>query len=86
MSLAKKVRIFGDEFEVKADVQVLSSYSAHGDYEEILKWLAGFQSPPEKTFLVHGEPHAMQAMKQHIEEKYTAWQVAMPAYRESFNL
>lgn len=53
---AKKVTIFGDEFSVKADVEVLDSYSAHADYEEMIEFLS-CQDPDKvkKIILVHGE-------------------------------
>jgi metallo-beta-lactamase family protein len=74
------------EYPVRAQIHSIDGFSAHGDYEEILKWLSGFKEPPNRTFLVHGEPHAMDAMKMHIEEKYADWHVATPAYLEAFNL
>ncbi len=52
----KKVRIFGEEYEVKAEVHVLNSFSAHADYSEMLKYLKcqDFNGVKE-VFLVHGE-------------------------------
>lgn len=52
----KLVRIFGEDVVVKADVQVITSYSAHADYEEIIRFL-GCQdkSKIKNIFLVHGE-------------------------------
>ena len=53
----KQVRIYGEHYAVKADVQVIRSFSAHGDYEDISQFLA-CQNPKEveKFFVVHGEP------------------------------
>lgn len=53
---AKEVRIFGDTFKVNATVESLHSYSAHGDYKEMLQYLS-CQDPSKvkKVFLVHGE-------------------------------
>ncbi|GEP95783.1 MBL fold metallo-hydrolase [Chitinophaga cymbidii] len=53
---AKEVSIYGDRFEVKAEVGVIRSMSAHGDYEDMSQWLA-CQDPKQvkKLFLVHGE-------------------------------
>ena len=52
----KEVRIFGKEYNVKAKVEVMNSYSAHGDYKEMLQYLS-CQDPKavQKMFLVHGE-------------------------------
>jgi metallo-beta-lactamase family protein len=52
----KEVFIFGDKYEVKAEVRVIKSMSAHGDYEDLLHFLK-CQDPKKvkKIFLVHGE-------------------------------
>src|SRR5439155_21570135 len=63
---ARQIRIYGVDYPVRAAVHVIDSFSAHADYVEILHWLRGFKRPPRKTFLVHGEPKAAQAMKEHI--------------------
>jgi metallo-beta-lactamase family protein len=53
---AKEVSIYGTRYEVKADVGIIRSMSAHGDYEDLRQWLA-CQEPRaiKKLFLVHGE-------------------------------
>lgn len=53
---AEEVSIFGTKFPVKADVGVIRSMSAHGDYEDLSQWLA-CQDPQlvKRLFLVHGE-------------------------------
>jgi metallo-beta-lactamase family protein len=83
---ARQIRIFGIDYPVRAQVHVVDSFSAHGDYNEILRWLRGFKAPPKKTFLVHGEPKAILGMKAHIEEKFPGWAVTGPEYLDSFDL
>ncbi|MGV3510347.1 MAG: MBL fold metallo-hydrolase RNA specificity domain-containing protein [Sphingobacteriaceae bacterium] len=63
----KVVRIFGEEYDVKADVRVIKSMSAHGDYEDLLRFLS-CQNPDEvkKVFLVHGEYDVQSAFKQKL--------------------
>jgi metallo-beta-lactamase family protein len=52
----KLVRIFGEDVVVKADVQVITSYSAHADYEEMLRFLScQDKTKIKQLFLVHGE-------------------------------
>lgn len=50
------VRIFGEEYDVRAEVRSIRSMSAHGDYEDLLKFIS-CQDPAlvKKIFLVHGE-------------------------------
>ncbi len=65
-----EVYIFGDKYEVKASVRVIKSMSAHGDYEDLLHFLAC--QDPEKVkqlFLIHGEYEIQQKFAEHIKEK-----------------
>lgn len=52
------VRIFGDDLEVRAKIEHLSGFSAHGDQGELLRWLGTLQSKPNSVYLVHAEPSA----------------------------
>ena len=83
---AKTIRIYGMEYPVRAQVKSIQGFSAHGDYNEVLRWLESFKSPPTTTFLVHGEPRALAGMKEHIAEKHPGWQLAIPRYQETFEL
>ena len=49
----KKVKIFGDEFAVKAEVDTLHAFSSHADRTELLRYVRA--AKPKKLFLVHGE-------------------------------
>jgi metallo-beta-lactamase family protein len=66
-------------------VEQLESMSAHADSREILRWLGGFSRPPTMTFIVHGEPVAMEALAETIGTKL-GWTVKMPEYREAVTL
>lgn len=82
---AESIKIHGEYIPVRAHVELISNLSAHADYAEILDWLAGFESAPKKTFIVHGEPVAADAMRRHIEEKLH-WQVVVPEYLQTVEL
>ena len=52
----EKVRIFGEEYYRKAHVEVMGSFSAHGDYKEMIETLSCQDfSKIKQTFLVHGD-------------------------------
>ena len=52
----KEVKIFGKEYKVDCDVEEMNSYSAHGDYKEMLDYLSCQNAGKVKEmFLVHGE-------------------------------
>lgn len=51
----KQVRIFGDDIAVRASIHTIGGLSAHADRDALLGWLRGFEKPPQRTFVVHGE-------------------------------
>ncbi|MEQ9221340.1 MAG: MBL fold metallo-hydrolase [Cyclobacteriaceae bacterium] len=80
----KKVRIFGEEVNVKARIANIDGLSAHADQEQLLEWTDEIKDSPKRTFLIHGEKDGMLALKKKLEEKN--WNVTIPEYLESFTL
>ncbi len=70
---AGAVKIHGAYVPIRAAVRHLD-LSAHADAEEILAWLQGFRTPPRRTYLVHGEPDAADALRRRIAEA-RGWEV-----------
>lgn len=67
VSGSKVVRIFGEEFDVRAEVKVIKSMSAHGDYEDLLRFLCCQNAAEVKqVFLVHGELAVQEKFKQRL--------------------
>jgi metallo-beta-lactamase family protein len=81
----KEVKMRGRWVPVRARVELIESMSAHADSTEVLRWLGGFTRPPDTTFLVHGEPDAMEAMQRAIAGKL-GWKTHMPAHQETVPL
>lgn len=52
---ADKVRLFGEEIDVKAEIRTLIGLSGHADRDGLLDWADGFEKKPDKVFVVHGE-------------------------------
>lgn len=52
---APKVKLFGEEIEVRAHIEKLEGMSGHADHEGLLKWLKHIENKPEKVFIVHGD-------------------------------
>lgn len=82
----KQVNIFGEMFQVKTKIEVMDSFSAHADYNEILTFLA-CQNPGRvrKLFLVHGE-YATQITFKATLEKAGFKNVIIPELYESFTV
>jgi metallo-beta-lactamase family protein len=79
------VKIHGEQVPVHARIESIDSMSAHADSREILRWLAGFKKPPTTTFIVHGEPPAMESLAATIASKL-GWSTKRPAHRETVEL
>jgi len=82
---APAVKIHGQTIPVHAHIEKIDSMSAHADSEEITRWLGGFTRPPRMTFLVHGEPVAMEALQALIKRKL-GWNTKMPVHGERVDL
>jgi len=52
---AERVRIFGEDIQVRAKVHTLNGFSAHADHDRLLAWHQ-HTGKPKTTFLVHGDP------------------------------
>jgi metallo-beta-lactamase family protein len=81
---AKSIKLRGGQVEVNAQIVHLSGFSAHADWSEEDRWLAGLQQPPAQTFLVHGEPAALQAQAARLGAR--GWKVAAPEHGETVEL
>jgi metallo-beta-lactamase family protein len=82
---ATSVRIKGRDVPVAAHIERIDSMSAHADAGEIMRWLRGFTRPPKMTYLVHGEPVALDALRSRIERELQ-WPVHTPAHQERVQL
>jgi metallo-beta-lactamase family protein len=82
---AETFRAFGWEVRVRARIERMDALSAHADRGEILRWLENFEAPPERTFLVHGEPGPRQALEAKIEAE-VGWSVHRPSLGERVEL
>lgn len=77
----KFIRIHGGDVAVRARIRTVSGFSAHADFTEMLRWMDGFQSPPGRIFLTHGEWSAMCAMRDRLAERN--WPAETPDHGET---
>jgi metallo-beta-lactamase family protein len=70
---------------VRAEVETLGGYSAHGDRKELRAWVRKLGGPIRRAFVVHGEPDAAQAMTQLLHEEGVR-QIDIPTLGERFEL
>jgi metallo-beta-lactamase family protein len=82
---AETIRMHGRDVPVNAHIDSISGFSGHADYNEILAWLMSFNRPPEKTFIVHGEPGQSKALAEKIKQKF-GWDVVIPGFEETYQI
>lgn len=52
---ATKVKIFGEEIKVSAEIIQFPGISAHADSNGLIKWISALSVKPDKVFVVHGD-------------------------------
>ncbi len=63
----KKVKIFGKEYELRAEVATINTFSAHADQKELLEYALKIKEKDPKFYLVHGEPTQSQALLEKMQ-------------------
>jgi metallo-beta-lactamase family protein len=82
---AQTVRIFGEDYPVRARVFTIGGLSAHADRDALLGWLGRFRRAPRQCFVVHGEPLAAHALRDAIRGRF-GWHAEVPAPGQSAEL
>ncbi|MDA0658174.1 MAG: MBL fold metallo-hydrolase [Planctomycetota bacterium] len=80
-----RVRIHGREFHVKAKVERIYGFSAHGDRTDLLRWLGHLESPPKHVYLTHGEEDASLRLAHDIQQELK-FPVTVPQYESAYDI
>jgi metallo-beta-lactamase family protein len=82
---AKKIKIHGQYYPVKAKILEIQGLSAHGDQNDLLNWLSELENKPTKIFLVHGENEPLDELRIKVHEKY-GFDCKVPLIGQEFEL
>jgi len=82
---AKTLRMFGTDVPVRAEIVQMNQLSAHAGQSELLRWLDGLQGAPRQTWLVHGEPPALNALAGLVRQR-KQWKVDVARYAQMVDL
>ena len=82
---ADTVRVFGDERPVKADVEVMDSFSAHADRQEMADFLANQVERNKGLYLVHGTIDRQESFRELLQSKGFS-KVEIPELKQTFEL
>ncbi|NLX11826.1 MAG: MBL fold metallo-hydrolase [Chloroflexi bacterium] len=80
------VRIFGEEYNLRANVEVINGFSGHADANELTAWASAITKQPRRTFLVHGEEESALALADKLRQEAGYEQVDVPTLHQSFTL
>ncbi|KAA5826245.1 MBL fold metallo-hydrolase [Algibacter amylolyticus] len=74
---AHEIRFYGKYYPVKATIKNIESLSAHADQQDLLDWVSDIKNTPEKVYLIHGEPTALDAFRVKLKDLYN-WDATIP--------
>ncbi|WP_392486341.1 MBL fold metallo-hydrolase RNA specificity domain-containing protein [Haloimpatiens sp. FM7315] len=69
LSGKRKVKLFGEEIAVNAEIHNLEGLSGHADRNGLIKWVEDFKAKPKKILLVHGDSEAQKSFKELLNSK-----------------
>ncbi|MFO7663517.1 MAG: MBL fold metallo-hydrolase [Chloroflexota bacterium] len=81
-----RVKIFGEDYDLKARVEVLNGLSGHAGRSELTDWAGHFRTPPHQTFLVHGDPDAAFTLADKLKMELRFPNVHVPELNQQFTL
>ncbi len=65
----KVVKIFGEEYQLRSQVEVMNSFSAHADRRDLLNYVKRMDKNRLKhIFIVHGDPDQSEALKDGLRQ------------------
>ena len=67
---AERVKIFGEEIEVNAEIKILGGVSGHADKNGLISWISAFNPKPDAVFIVHGEDRVAENFRKTLIEEY----------------
>lgn len=83
---AQRVRISGEDINVRARIRRIDSYSAHADRDELLAWIEARRPIAGSLFLSHGEAESIHAMQGRLQEEDRSASIVAPKIGERYAL
>ncbi len=82
----KTARIFGEEFQVRAKVEVLPGFSGHADRNGLMDFVRVMNKKPEQIFIVHGENESAASLAAGLRSELGLEGVVIPDPMQSFEV
>ncbi len=83
---ARTVKIQGEEIVVRAAIRSIEAHSGHADATELVDWVAARKPIRSGLFLVHGEPVAIDGLKDRLSAAIPAATMITPSLDSGYRL
>ena len=80
----KKVKMFGEQVIVNANIVQIEGFSGHAGRDELLQWIREIPQKPTRIFLVHGEKNVIQSFAAAVRS--LGYEVTVPEPFAEFDL
>ncbi|MEM9018596.1 MAG: MBL fold metallo-hydrolase [Verrucomicrobiota bacterium] len=80
-----EVPILGDKFDVRANIEILDSFSGHADQSELLDYFDRMKGRKSNVFLVHGEPEQSAALESRLSDRHQG-RIEVAEWRKSVEI
>lgn len=80
----EEIRLWGENYAVRATVHTIGGLSAHADQADLLDWYGAFENTPP-LYLVHGEERAQQALEKKVKARFDA-PVSIATYEQTIEI
>lgn len=79
-----RVNIFGEMYDLRAQVETITGFSGHADRNGLLGWAGSISKRPLRTFLVHGEDGPLKALADGLRTQDGYEKVDIPNLHQNF--
>jgi metallo-beta-lactamase family protein len=83
---APRVRIWGQDIAVRAQIRRIDSYSAHADRDDLEEWIKARAPIAGSLFLSHGEAGAIESFRRLMQSDAAAASIVAPQLGEEYAL
>lgn len=83
---ASRVRIQGEEIEVRARIGQFDLYSGHADASELLSWVKDRAPVRQSIFLTHGEEDGLNGLRDRLAAALPEIPVILPSIDDAFQI
>ncbi|RWM02552.1 MAG: MBL fold metallo-hydrolase [Mesorhizobium sp.] len=83
---ARRVRIQGEEIDVRANITLFDLYSGHADAAELLAWILARGPVGQSIFLTHGEEEGLAGLGERLKGFFPEGKIIKPQLDDAFRL